>query len=327
MKSGRFFPVFGLLHILLLGWGAPGCRERGEGVSWMENDAGVVIVRFSARRQPFPDAPPFDVPEEWFARQLETLASSPHLRVALGSGPWRAGRPHALDITWALRPALRIRPLETGQEVQDRAVEVTASARLVPLYPHAPRDERTAVAGRQMTYAQAGVKDFEPRLERQLQEAFSEAMASLLVEVGLDAASPLHVLSALSSRDAATRRAAVEAVRRRRLTAAVPRLVDMLWSEESFSLRMGAAEALAELGDPAAVEPLAEFATLLPPEQTVTVCSWIAAFRTEDARRFLHWTAFGHYHPDVRRAAARLLREILKEVPLHGGSGEKKGKP
>ena len=131
------------------------------------------------------------------------------------------------------------------------------------------------------------------------------------------------MISALASSDAASRRAAVEAVRRRRLAAAIPSLLNILQTDESFSLRINAAEALAELGDPAAVEPLAEFATLLPPEQTVTVCSWIAAFRSDDARRFLHWVAFGHYHPDVRKAASKLLRDILREVPLHK-AGEKK---
>lgn len=285
-----------------------------------ENPKGVEdvgIVRFSVQKENFPNAPLFELPDAWFQRQLQAFSNEPHLPIALGAGPWRFLRPYAIEIHWALRAPTRIRPLESSQEVQDRAIEITVNAQLIPLYPHTAQDVRSATAQRWMTYSQASVKDFERRLETHLRDAFMEVMSTLFMEMGLQEASPTQVLAALASTNMTHRRAALETVRRRRLAAAFSSLVKILQTDESFTMRMSAAETLVELGDPAAVEPLAEFATLLPPEQTVTVCSWIATFRTPDARRFLHWTAFGHSHPDVRKAASKLLRDILKEVPLH----------
>lgn len=277
----------------------------------------VGIVRFLVQRQRFPDAPLFELPDAWFQRQLQAFSNESHVSIALGAGPWRFLKPYAIKIHWALRAPTRIRPLENSQEVHDRALEIKVGAQLVPLYPHTAQDVRSATAERWMTYSQISVKNFERRMETYLREAFMEVMSTLFMEMGLQEASPTQVLAALASANMAHRRAALETIRRRRLAAAFSSLVKILQTDESFTMRMSAAETLAELGDPAAIEPLAEFATLLPPEQTVTVCSWIATFRTPDARRFLHWTAFGHSHPDVRKAASKLLRDILKEVPLH----------
>jgi len=136
-----------LLCMLQTAAGA-GCARRAAMGAGDSPKAG--IVQIAVQRRSFANAPPFDVPPAWFERRLRAFSGNPALGVDLGAGPWRFSLPYALEITWSLRPADRIRPLEGPQEVQDRAVEVTVSARLVPLYPHSATDVQNATAGKRM---------------------------------------------------------------------------------------------------------------------------------------------------------------------------------
>jgi HEAT repeat protein len=222
-----------------------------------------------------------------------------------------------LNVSWSLRPATRIRPVTDGDRMLDHAIELTVRSTLSPLYPHAPGDEHSAVAGRWFQYAQADVKSFDERLLAELADAFSETLTLLFMDADLQDMPPVQVLRLLSSERAHQKRAAVEAVKKRRLVLAVPALIQMLESDESHSLRMTVAGVLAHLGDPAAIEPMAEFALLVAPEQTVYLCSEIARIGGENARRFLYWVSASHRQPEVRKAASNLLRSMLKDQPLH----------
>ena len=280
-------------------------------------DKTPTIIRLAVEQLPFAGAPTFTAGEELFVDRLRAADANSGTRVALGQSIHRFARPLTLEVTWSLRPASRIRPVTEGDHMLDHAIELTVQSTLSPLFPHAPGDATSAVAGRWIQYSQADVKTFDVRLLDELADAFSETLALLQLDSELQEMPPVQVLRMLSSEDAHRRRAAVEAVKKRRILAAVPALLHRLEVEESLSLRMTIAGVLAHLGDPAAVEPLAEFALLVTPEQTVYLCSEIARLGGDDARRFLYWVSTSHRHPEVRRAASNLLRSMLKELPLH----------
>jgi hypothetical protein len=274
------------------------------------------IVRLEVTQVPFAGAPTFSTDDTLFTKVLLGFeAAGP--RVSLGAHPGRHARPLALQVSWSLRSATRIRPVTDGDRMLDHAVELTVRSALLPLHPHAPEDVHSAVAGRWIQYAQADVKSFDARLAAELADAFAETLAQLWMEADLREMPPDQVLRLLADGTPHQRRAAVEAVKRRRLPEAVPALIHLLDNDESLPLRMTVAGVLAHLGDPAAVEPIAELTLLVAPEQAVYLCSELARIGGEDARRFLHWVAAAHRVPEVRRAAANLLRTMLKELPLH----------
>ncbi|MBU1412361.1 HEAT repeat domain-containing protein [Myxococcota bacterium] len=294
-------------------WFQPACRTGREGPV----DPAPTIVRIEVQQMPFAGAPTFSAGENLFVDRLRTAGSETGTKVAIGRSIHRYARPLGLNVNWSLRPAARIRPVTEGDHMLDHAIELTVQSTLTPLFPHAPGDVHTAVAGRWIQYAQADVKSFDERLLAELGDAFLETLTLLWMDAELQDMAPLQVLRLLSSENAHQKRAAVEAVKKRRLLVAVPALIRMLDSDESLSLRMTVAGVLAQLGDPAAVEPLAEFALLVTPEQTVYLCSEIARIGGDDARRFLYWISTSHRHPDVRKAASNLLRSMLQELPLH----------
>jgi len=306
----RLHPCFWTAFCWLL---ATGCD--GDPGAAPEN--APTIIRLEVVEVPFAGAPSFAAADRLFSERLRRFSDSPGPAVSLGGSPLAFSRPLTLQVSWSLRPATRIRPVSEGDRMLDHAVELTVRSALLPLYPHAPGEVHTAVAGRWIQYAQADVKSFDERLGDELADAFAETLTLLWMEAGLEDMPAPQLLRVLAAEDPHQRRAAVEAAKRRRLTVAVPSLIRLLETEESLSLRMTAAGALAHLGDPAAVEPLAELALLVTPEQTVYLCSEIARLGGEDARRFLHWVAASHRNPEVRRAASNLLRTMLKELPLH----------
>jgi len=280
-------------------------------------ESAPTVVRLDVEHLPFAGAPTFSVEDKLFIDRLHAAVSNSGMKVALGRGLHHFARPLNLDVTWSLRPAARIRPVLDGEQMLDHAIELTVQSTLSPLFPHAPGDVQTAVAGRWIQYSQVDVKSFDARLTDELADAFTETLTLLWMEADLQQMAPVQVLRLLSSEDGHQKRAAMEAVKKRRLLIAVPALLRMLDLEESLSLRMTVAGVLAHLGDPSAVEPLAEFALLVTPEQTVYLCSEIARLGGEDARRFLYWVSVSHRHPEVRKAATNLLRSMLKELPLH----------
>ncbi len=290
-----------------------GCGDASD----VPREAAPTIIRLEVTEVPFAGAPAFSAGEDLFSERLKRFSTTPGPAVSLGRNPFSFARPLTLQVAWSLRPATRIRPVTEGDRMLDHAVELTVRSTLLPLYPHAPDEVHSAVAGRWIQYAQADVKSFDARLSAELADAFAETLTLLWMEAGLEEMPASQLLRVLSSQDVHQRRAAVEAVKRRRLTVAAPSLIRLLETEESLSLRMTVAGALAHLGDQSAVEPLAELALLVTPEQTVYLCSEIARLGGEDARRFLYWVSAAHRTPEVRRAASNLLRTMLKELPLH----------
>jgi len=304
------FPAW--LRVALLFALTGGCDFSGDAPMNRE----PTIVRLEVTQVPFSGAPTFSTDDALFTKALRELESAGP-RVALGAPHGRHARPLALQVSWSLRPATRIRPVADGDRMLDHAVELTVRSSLVPLHPHDPEDVHSAVAGRWIQYAQADVKSFDTRLSGELADAFAETLTQLWMEADLREMPADQLLPLLATGTLQQRRAAVETVKRRRLAEAVPALIRLLETDESLPLRMTVAGVLAHLGDPAAVEPIAELALLVAPEQAVYLCSELARIGGEDARRFLHWVAAAHRVPEVRRAASNLLRTMLKELPLH----------
>ena len=309
------FPFLLLIYFFTIsvagGWGA--CNSGSAGPI----EPAPTIIKIDVQQLPFAGAPTFSAGNKLFIDRLREAGSATGTKVALGRSLHRFARPLMLGVTWSLRPATRIRPIIEGDYMLDHAIELTVQSSLSPLFPHTPGDVHSAMAGRWIQYSQADVKSFNARLSSELTDAFTETLTLLWMEADLLEMAPVQVLRLLSSGDTHQKRAAVEAVKKRHLLIAVPALLHMLDTENSLSLRMTIAGVLAHLGDPAAVEPLAEFALLVTPEQTVYLCSEIARLGGDDARRFLYWVSTSHRNTDVRKAASNLLRTMLKELPLH----------
>ena len=311
--SRPVFPSCKFLWLIIL-WGAPiACNPGGD----PSVGSGPAIVELEVRQLPFAGAPTFHALDEWFVKQLQAAGSPTGMQVRLGGSRESFARPMKLAVSWSLRPASRIRPITDGDRMLDHAIEVSVQSQLVPLFPHDPSQIRSAVSGRWITYAQADVKTFEIRLKTELEEAFTETLGLLWMETELQEMPEDGVVRLLASDNLQRRRAAVEAVRQRRIASAVTELTRLIDSDPSLSLRMSVVGVLGELGDPAGVEALAEFAMLIQPEQTVYVLSEIARIGGDDARRFLHWVAAAHRLPEVRKAAGNLLHTMLKELPVH----------
>lgn len=306
----KFRVVLFLATCLVSGFAS--CRKNSP-----RREKNPTIIRLEVKHMPFAGAPTFFAPAGWFETFLKQASADSQVRIALGQDSETFDRPLSLELNWSLRPATRIRPIVQDGKTLDHAVELSVQSTLVPLYPHDPNEVHTSVASRWITYAQTDVKHFDERLKAELQEAFSETLSALWMESELLEMPVGQIIRQLASANPHIRKAAVEAVKKRELVEAVPALIELMETEKGISTRLTIVGVLGHLKDPSAVETLAEFALLILPEQAVYVCSEIAKLGGDQARTFLHWVSSAHGHPEVRRAAANMLRTMLLEKPLH----------
>ncbi|HKA90739.1 MAG TPA: HEAT repeat domain-containing protein [Haliangiales bacterium] len=136
--------------------------------------------------------------------------------------------------------------------------------------------------------------------------ALARAAGGLIARETVRRGDEKAVIAALSGSDPSLRQAAFAAVADHRLSAAVPRLLELLKSDDAMA-RDGAIGALVALRDPRAVKPLADLGQFNDLDMMRRVIDAIGAIGGEEARAYLEMVASGHDVPGIRALAKDAL--------------------
>ena len=117
------------------------------------------------------------------------------------------------------------------------------------------------------------------------------------------------VEAALAGDDPDLRALAFAAIGERGLRTTVPKLLELLRSEDPL-VRDGAIGALTALREPSAIKPPTEIAKFADHDMMRRVIDAIGAIGGEDARAYLQFVADGHEHPLIRELAKEALRRM-----------------
>ena len=142
-----------------------------------------------------------------------------------------------------------------------------------------------------------------------LRRTLADALKGLLAKEKIRQGDEAAVREALAGSDPELRSLAFAVAGERRLTALVPRLIELLHAEDP-ALRDGAIGALAELRDPRAVKPMTELAKFGDHDMMRRIIDAIGAIGGEDARAYLQFVADGHEHPVIRDLARQALDRL-----------------
>jgi hypothetical protein len=151
--------------------------------------------------------------------------------------------------------------------------------------------------------------DLAPRL---VDCALEKGARGLIEKEGLRHADPATVVAALGSSDPALRQVAFGVIAERRLTAAVPRLLELLHSPDVL-VRDGAIGALVALREPRAVKPLTELAQFNDLDMMRRIIDAVGAIGGDEARSYLELVASGHSVPLIRELAEKALDRLTRK--------------
>jgi hypothetical protein len=142
-----------------------------------------------------------------------------------------------------------------------------------------------------------------------LPRTLAAAAAALAARERVRLGSPAEVIAALDHADADVRSEALRAVARRRLTEAIPRLIELL-GHADVDVRDGALGALVEVRAEAAVKPLVEGVEFSDVEMMRRIIDAVGQIGGDEARAYLEFVASGHAEPTLRALAQAALERL-----------------
>jgi hypothetical protein len=119
------------------------------------------------------------------------------------------------------------------------------------------------------------------------------------------------ILAALDGADPALRQVAFATIGERHLSAAVPRLIELLHSSDEL-VRDGAIGALVALRDPRAVKALTDLAQFKDLDLMRRIIDAVGTIGGDDARAYLELVAEGHDVPIIRELAQQALEDMAR---------------
>jgi hypothetical protein len=138
-------------------------------------------------------------------------------------------------------------------------------------------------------------------------KAVGEAVNSLHSREAIRIGDEAAVLAGLDDQEDDVRREAFRAVGERKIAAAVPRLIELLATDERRDEALGA---LVELRDPRAVKPLIDTIEFKDLQQMAKILDAVGQIGGEEARAYLDFVASGHEVPEVRALAKAALERL-----------------
>ena len=142
-------------------------------------------------------------------------------------------------------------------------------------------------------------------------EAIREAVRFVEIELALSRADAEVVIAKLDDEDARVRASAVVEARHRKLAAAVPKLIEILQSDERDpDVVLETIGALIDSRDPRAVGPLIDSARRRSPVYLSQILFGVAAIGGKEAEAYLFTVSSGHPDSTVRKNAKDALQEM-----------------
>ncbi len=224
----------------------------------------------------------------------------------LARRPGSAEVPDAGPGVWRRRARVNVEiALDRGE---DERVRVVATVALV----WAEEDEELAPWASHGCEGPALAPDALPAEAASLVDcAVGHAARSMVDKELVRRGDPEVVLRALDHPDPGMRQVAFAAIAERRIRSAVPRLLELLKSEDVL-VRDGAIGALVALREPRAIGPMTELASFSDLDMMRRIIDAVGAIGGEDARSYLELVATGHDLPAVRELAEAALGRLAR---------------
>ena len=252
---------------------------------------------------------PADLPQPT-TEAIDASAKSA-LRAVPGNLVYRASPEGAqlkvgIDLVWSPPPASLLR------------AEVTV--RLLPRAgdPAMTRVERAAAVEKEAVSMLPSEADVRAHIDHALGITVTAAVQAEQLWLG----PPALVRAALDDADVDLRDDAIRFSGEHKDREAVPRLIAFLKSENG-ELRDRAVGALAEIGDPRAVKPLAELAKFGDLRELPKIIDAVSRVGGDEAVAYLEFIAGSHPVPEVQALAARALEHLRNDAKMRSGDGVK----
>jgi hypothetical protein len=208
-----------------------------------------------------------------------------------------------------------------GAPGKETRVDAAVSLRLRWKEAGATRSMESRVIG-QLPVDADGRKHLPERAQAAIERALADATSALALRDGIRRGDEATVIRALDHEDTDVRAEAFRAVSDRRMTAAVPRVIELLKSTNA-EIRDAAIGALVELQDRRGVKPLVDMVEFKDLDMMRRIIDAVGMIGGDEARDYLEFVASGHETPVVRQLAQDALdrltrREAEAAAAAHG---------
>ncbi len=206
-----------------------------------------------------------------------------------------------------------------GEAGEETRVDAAVSLRLRWKEDGATRSMESRVLG-QLPIAAADRKRLPEQARAALEHALADASAALALRDGIRRGDQATVLAALSSEDTDVRVEAFRAMAERHMVSALPRLVELLHSQ-NHEIRDAAIGGMVELGDRRAVKPLVDMVEFSDLDMMRRIIDAVGMLGGDEARDYLEFVASGHETPAVRELAVEALDRLKRREAKAAGTG------